>query len=53
MERNGKYLTIGSDAHRPEHVGKDIDYVNDKLLEMGIKDTAIFVDRKPILIPIK
>jgi histidinol-phosphatase (PHP family) len=53
MERNGKYLTIGSDAHRPEHVGKDIDYVNDKLLEMGIKETAIFVDRKPILIPIK
>lgn len=53
MERNGKYLTVGSDAHKPEHVGKDIDYANEKLLEMGIKETAIFVNRKPIPVALR
>lgn len=47
MERNGKYLTVGSDAHKPEHIGKDIDFVNSRLLEMGIKETTIFVGRQP------
>ncbi|MBP7733668.1 MAG: histidinol-phosphatase HisJ family protein [Caldisericia bacterium] len=47
LERNGKYLTVGSDAHRPEHVGKDIDLVNAKLKEMGIKETTMFVNRMP------
>lgn len=53
MERNGKYLTVGSDAHRPEHVGKDIDLVNARLKDIGIKETTIFLNRIPNLVPIE
>ena len=53
FERNGKYVTVGSDAHRPEHVGKDIDLVNAKLKEMGIKETTMFVSRIPYAISIE
>jgi histidinol-phosphatase (PHP family) len=53
FERNGKYITIGSDAHRPEHVGKDVDLIADRLKEMGIKNLTVFRDHKPIQVPIE
>ena len=53
FERNGKYLTVGSDAHRPENVGNGIDEVSSRLLDMGIKNLTVFRDRKPHLVPIQ
>lgn len=48
LERNGKYISIGSDAHRPEHVGYELDFVTGKLKEMGVKELTVFRKRLPM-----
>jgi histidinol-phosphatase (PHP family) len=44
----GEIITVGSDAHRPEHVGDDFYKVNDLLKECGFKYYTEFVERKPV-----
>lgn len=52
FEQGGKWLTIGSDSHAPELVGRSCGFLTDRLLEMGINELAMYDKRKPQLIRI-
>lgn len=47
-ELGGEIVTVGADAHRPEHVAYDFDRVNAILTDCGFKYYTEFVDRKPV-----
>jgi len=42
-------VTLGSDAHLPDHVGRDIALAAKILMQLGIKEVVSFKGRKPIL----
>ncbi|UNC92899.1 histidinol-phosphatase HisJ family protein [Candidatus Contubernalis alkaliaceticus] len=44
--RRGIPVTLGSDAHRPEDVGRDLEMALDLLREIGYREIAVFKDRK-------
>lgn len=46
-ELGGEILTIGSDAHRPEHIGRDFDLVRQLLLDTGFEYYTVFQGRIP------
>lgn len=48
----GKIITIGSDAHLPEHLGYGFDVAKKMLKDAGFNHYNIFTDRKPIDISI-
>ncbi|MBP3238207.1 MAG: histidinol-phosphatase HisJ family protein [Lachnospiraceae bacterium] len=43
----GEIITVGSDAHKPEHVGGCFDKARDILLDCGFKHYAVFRAHKP------
>lgn len=47
-ELGGEIISIGSDAHYPEHIAHDFKIVEDKLKEIGFKHTVHFEDRRPV-----
>lgn len=47
-ELGGEIITVGSDAHKPEHVAYDFQKAADVLKECGFKYYTEFQDRKPI-----
>ena len=49
----GKYITIGSDAHYAEHIGKGIEQGLEIAKNCGFKDITIFQTRYPTVIPIE
>lgn len=51
-ELGGEILTIGSDAHAPEHIGFAFDRLKDLLLSCGFRYYAVFHNRKPEFIKI-
>lgn len=48
----GKIITVGSDAHTPEDIGADFDIAKEILLRCGFNEYCVFVERKPIFIPL-
>lgn len=52
-ELGGKIITVGSDAHKTDDLGKDFDIAYNMLREAGFKEIAIFHNRKPEFIKIK
>ncbi|NLK75254.1 MAG: histidinol-phosphatase HisJ family protein [Clostridiales bacterium] len=46
-ELGGELITIGSDAHKPEHLCYDFSYVEDLLKSLGFKYYATFEAGKP------
>lgn len=46
-------ITLGSDAHVPDNVGRDLKEQVEGLLEMGFKEIVAFEERKPILYYLK
>lgn len=46
-ELGGEIITIGSDAHMPEHIGYDFDKVESLLKSIGFKYYTVFEKRKP------
>lgn len=52
-ELGGTYITIGSDGHRSEDVGKDIDRGMALAKEAGFDQFTIYLSRTPMLIDIK
>jgi histidinol-phosphatase (PHP family) len=44
----GEIITLGSDAHDPEHIGYRFEHYRQILLECGFKYTAHFENRKPV-----
>ena len=51
-ELGGKIITVGSDAHLPEHVGSDFDTAKSILSESGFTYFNIFSERKAVNIPL-
>lgn len=47
-ELGGEILTIGSDAHRPEHVAYDFFRLKDILAHAGFTHYTVFEQRKPV-----
>ncbi len=47
-ELGGEILTIGSDAHTPEHIALNFPYVKDMLKEIGFKYLTHFEKRVPV-----
>ena len=47
-ELGGEIITVGSDAHKPEHVAYDFQKAADVLKACGFKYYTEFQDRKPI-----
>ena len=43
----GELVTIGADAHAPEHVAYDFQKVSDILKSAGFSYYTVFSDRKP------
>ncbi len=48
----GRYITIGSDAHLAEDVGADLDVAAQLAFQAGFREYTIYIERKPITIPI-
>jgi histidinol-phosphatase (PHP family) len=46
LELGGKYITVGSDSHIPEHLGYRIDETMQKLKKMGVETLTLFKNRK-------
>lgn len=49
----GEIITVGSDAHEAEHVGRHIKEMYEMLAELGFKYIATFENREPNFHPIK
>ncbi len=52
LELGGEIITIGSDSHKPEHLGAYIEDTKKELKDMGYKKYHIFEQMKPIAIPL-
>lgn len=48
----GRKITIGSDAHRPEHIAYDFDRLPSILAEAGFEYYEIYREQKPEVIPL-
>lgn len=48
----GEIVTIGSDAHKPEHMAWDFEKLPDFLKEAGFSYFTIFRNRKPVFVPL-
>lgn len=51
-ELGGRMMTIGSDAHRPEHVGMGLTEGAAMLKEAGIENQAVYKDRRREVVPL-
>ena len=52
-ELGGRMITIGSDAHRSEHVGAYIKEAVNIIVEAGFEEITVFHDREPRFVKIK
>ncbi len=51
-ELGGELLTIGSDAHAPQHIAYGYETLSDYLSSLGFKYYTIFRERQPEFVPI-
>ena len=51
-ELGGEILTVGSDAHRPEHIGYDFHRLPELLKACGFRYYTIYHNRKPEFLPL-
>lgn len=51
-DMGGELLTIGSDAHKPEHIGADIKKTTKMLSEIGFKYITVYRERKACMMKI-
>lgn len=51
-ELGGYLLTIGSDAHKTEHIGLHFDGIPDLLKDCGFKEYHVYKNRTPIAFPL-
>lgn len=50
LELGGELITIGSDAHKPEHIAYEFLHVSELLKELGFRYYAIYKEQKPEMI---
>ncbi|NLG53634.1 MAG: histidinol phosphate phosphatase, partial [Clostridiales bacterium] len=48
----GKYITVGSDAHKTEHVGLGLNNAADLIKNTGFNSITYYKDKKPFFISI-
>ncbi len=51
-ESGGEFVTLGSDAHRPESVSRGIPEACSLLLQAGFRSVTTFAGRQPVLHPL-
>lgn len=51
-ELGGEMITIGADAHRPDHIAYDFKKAGELLTSLGFKYYTVFNKRKPLLRPL-
>lgn len=51
-ELGGELITVGSDAHRAEHIAYDFDTAREILIAAGFNSYAVFRNRKAELLPL-
>ena len=51
-ELGGERVTLGSDAHRPEHLGADLDLALEAVRRAGLRYLTFFEKREPRLVPL-
>ena len=51
-ELGGQFITIGSDAHRVDHIGYGVNQVMEMLADIGYEYFAFYSQRKPIMLKI-
>lgn len=51
-ELGGEIITIGADAHAPEHVAYSFDRVSPILRQAGFSYFTVFKERKPVFLPL-
>ena len=52
QELGGSILTIGSDSHKPEHLGAFLDETKKELKKLGFKEFCTFNKMKPVYHPL-
>ena len=51
-ELGGELITVGSDAHTTESLAKNLDRIEQMLIECGYKYYTIYIGRKPVSYPL-
>lgn len=51
-QMGGERISIGADAHKPEHIAYDFDKAENLLKACGFKYHTLFKERKPVMIPL-
>lgn len=51
-EYGGSIITVGSDAHTPSDIGGDFDTARQILTDCGFTEYCVFVNRKPVFLPL-
>lgn len=51
-ELGGEIITIGSDAHKPEHIAYDFQKIPELLQTCGFSHYTVFQGRRPVFIPL-
>ena len=49
----GKHVTIGADAHCTENIASGVEEAMELLSDIGCKEYTVFVERKPVQVPIE
>ena len=52
-ELGGKLVTIGADAHCTENIASGVEEAMELLSDIGYKEYTVFVERKPVQVPIE
>ncbi len=47
ISMGGKFITLGSDAHKPEAIAQNFDIATEYLKSFGVKELCYFKNRKP------
>lgn len=50
FQLGGTYVTIGSDAHKPEHIAYNFEHIETVLKEIGVNQYVVFEQRNPVLL---
>ena len=52
LELGGEKITIGADAHKPEHIAYDFKKAEELLKTLGFKYYTVFKNRQPVMLPL-
>lgn len=51
-ELGGELITIGSDAHKTEHLAYDFNQIESLLMDLGFRYYAVYEEQKPVMLPL-